>query len=86
MELKRGKPLSNKNLNGGKDRKGEKFMAKKKQQTKAKMTKAPKYSAAEKRAYNIGRGIAACADGENVSFRTQKEYDSFVNGLQKKRN
>ena len=60
-------------------------MAKKKQKTKAKTPKAPKYSAAERRAYNIGRGIAACADGENVSFRTQKEYDSFVNGMLKKK-
>ncbi len=131
MELKRGEPLRNKNLNGGKDRKGEKFMAKKQfseaekqayyagqayalakkgkrvkcktEEGKASFkagvekvrgggkksspkTETPKFSAAEKRAYNIGVGVAAATDDKKVEFRTPEERDSFVKGLIGKRN
>lgn len=39
------------------------------------------YSEDEKRAWSAGRGFAAAKAGKRCSFKTQKERESFKNGV-----
>lgn len=43
--------------------------------------KRGEYSAAEKAAYNAGKGFAAAKAGGTVQLKTEKEKQSFRNGM-----
>ncbi len=55
--------------------------ASKQRKSEKRSAKKEKFSAAERAAYNAGKGYAAAKAGGRVELRTEKEKESFRNGM-----
>ena len=66
----------------GKARASKRTTSKSKSTKAKRTTKRGEFSASEKAAYNAGKGFAAAKAGGKVLLKTEKEKQSFRNGME----